>query len=91
MAFGFTYYPCSPVCSLLNFFYLSDLSRHWFRHFASQNIWGELKILLLDTTFWSQLSSDPDRYGEKFRQKLNLLDNDFVIMPMFELYVHLFF
>jgi hypothetical protein len=32
---------------------------------------------------------DPERYVERFRNKINLLEYDFVVMPMFE--THAFF
>ena len=48
-----------------------------------ENIWGNVKIKLLDTIFWTKLSATPDGYNEKYRKKTNLIDYDFVIMPMF--------
>lgn len=43
-----------------------------------------MKIQLLDTTFWPQLSEDPERFGERYRTRVNLLEYDFVVMPIFE-------
>jgi hypothetical protein len=65
---------------------VSTLIKHRdsFRDCAQRNIWGNLKIQMLDTPFWSQLTEDPDRFGERFRTRVNLLEHDFVVMPMFE-------
>jgi hypothetical protein len=43
-----------------------------------------MKIQLLDTSFWSRLSEDPEKYGDRFRQNVNILQSDYVVMPMFE-------
>lgn len=67
---------------------LSKWNSDWFRNCFSKNVWGNLKIHLLDTTFWTQLSVEPERYGERFRTKLGLLEYDYVVMPMFSEWVH---
>jgi hypothetical protein len=64
---------------------ISKVNRDCFQDCAQQNIWGNRKIKLLDTTFWQQLSQDPDRYRDGFRKKNNLLEYDFVVMPMFDM------
>jgi hypothetical protein len=49
-----------------------------------RNIWGNRKIKLLDTTFWQTLTDDPARYRDGFRDKNNLLECDFAVIPMFD-------
>jgi hypothetical protein len=68
-----------------NFHSVSILIKHRdsIRDCTQRNIWGNLKIKLLDTPFWSQLSEDPDRFGERWRTRVNLLEHDFVVMPIF--------
>ena len=73
----------SLLISLLLYLYLNE-NRDCFRDCGEKNIWANLKIQLLDTIFWTQLSKDPDRYTERFRTKTNLLEYDFVVMPMFK-------
>jgi hypothetical protein len=63
---------------------LSKFNSHWFQDCAQQNLWGNLKIHLFDTRFWSLLSKEPEKFIERFRTKVNLLEYDFAIMPMFE-------
>jgi hypothetical protein len=85
MAVGYPYLLQSTVSYLnKNFHSLSELSRHWFRHYGSLKIWGNTKILLLDTTFWPQLSSNPEKFTEKWRSKIDMVNYDYVVMPMFE-------
>jgi len=61
----------------------SCVFRDCYQNLVKKNIWGDLKIKLLDTIFWTKLSDDPNRYNEKFRGKMNLLEYDYVVMPMF--------
>jgi hypothetical protein len=65
--------------------------RHSFGDSAQKHLWGNLKIQLLDTPFWSQLREDPDKFTEKYRSNVNLLEHDFVVMPMFERFFPTFF
>jgi hypothetical protein len=60
-----------------------SIGRDFYQNAASENIWGNVKIKLLDTIFWTKLSATPDGYNEKYRKKTNLIDYDFVVMPMF--------
>lgn len=73
---GLRYVPLQLLVSL------SELNRHWFEHYSSQNIWGKLKIVVLDTSFWTLNSKEPERYREGYRKKLNIMEYDFVVMPM---------
>jgi len=50
------------------------------------NIWGNNVIRLLDTTFWTSLSTKPKKFNKKFRERVNLLECDYAVMPMFSLY-----
>jgi hypothetical protein len=61
---------------------LSELSRHWFSSYSSKNIWGNLKIKLLDSTFWALITKEPYKFNKKFRDKYKLLEYDFVVVPM---------
>jgi hypothetical protein len=63
------------------------IHRDSFHDCAHRNIWGNMKIQLLDTTFWPHLTEDPERFGERYRTRVNLLEYDFVVMPIFEAYV----
>lgn len=58
--------------------------RDFFRYSDQKITWGNLKIQLLDTTFWAQLSQHPDKFVQGFQSRVNLLKYDFVVMPMFE-------
>jgi len=55
-----------------------------FQDCVSRNVWGAMKIKLLDTSFWGILPDSPEKYGDRFQKKLNLLDYNFVVMPMFK-------
>lgn len=79
---------CLLFCKFLSLLVLclSEWNRECFRECLKKNVWGTDKIQLLDTTFWSRLSLDPERFVERFRRKVNLLECDFVVMPMFEMY-----
>jgi hypothetical protein len=70
---------------------LSEGNRDWFQDCSRQNIWGNLKIQLLDTFFWAHVSQDPERYGERLMSNLSLLEYDFLLMPMFNSWVYLLF
>lgn len=59
-------------------------NRDSFDDCVKKNVWGDLKILLLDTIFWATLSVNPEKYNEKYRSRVKLLECDFVVMPMFE-------
>ena len=48
------------------------------------SIWGNLKIKLLDTSFWPMLASKPEQYRGRFLTKNSLLDCDFAVIPMFQ-------
>jgi hypothetical protein len=61
------------------------LARDSYLKNSSKNIWGNLKITLLDTTFWPTMSNDPNKYHDRYRAKVDLLSHDFVVMPMFGL------
>jgi hypothetical protein len=69
----------------------SKSNRDWFLVCAQRNTWGNLKIYLTDTFFWTHLSSDPESYGDRYRKRTGLLEYDFVVMPMFGSYVHCLF
>jgi hypothetical protein len=71
---------------VLYFWSVSILMKHRdsFRDCAQRNIWGNLKIQLLDTAFWAQLSEDAEMFVERYRARVNLLEYDFVLMPIFE-------
>jgi len=43
-----------------------------------------MKILVLETAFWSMKSKRPDEFREKHRKKKNFLEYDYVVMPMHE-------
>ena len=58
--------------------------RDSFRECEKRNLWGNLKIQLLDTPFWPLVTEYPERFTEKYRSRVNLLEHDFVVMPMFE-------
>jgi hypothetical protein len=58
--------------------------RDCFLDCTERKIWGHLKIQLLDTGFWAVLSENPERFVERFRTRVNLLEYDFVVMPIFE-------
>ena len=58
--------------------------RDSFREFGQRNTWGNLKIQLLDTSFWPLVTDYPERFTEGYRARVNLLEHDFVVMPMFE-------
>jgi len=73
----------SPVSSSFSDETLSEKRRDCYEDCKRRNIWGSLKILLLDTTFFSKLSKKPEDYNARFRAKVNLLEYDFVVMPMF--------
>jgi hypothetical protein len=62
----------------------SKPSSDCFQDCLHRNVWGTTKIKLLDTSFWDILSDSPERYGSRFQKKLNLLDYDFIVMPMFK-------
>jgi hypothetical protein len=84
MAFGFT---CDINSSVGCFSSLGFMpfkgSSDCFQDCVHRDVWGTLKIKLLDTTFWASYSNNPDRYGERLRNKLNLFEYDFVVMPLF--------
>jgi hypothetical protein len=63
-------------------FTLTELNRDCHQDCLRRNIWGNLKIKLLDPTFWQCLSKTPEKYGDRFQKKLNLLDFDFAVMPI---------
>jgi hypothetical protein len=83
MAFGFTFDPCSSVGS---FFLIqmcrSNLCSDCFLDCSRRNIWGDRIIKLLDTMFWEQLTSKPDKYKENFKKKNDLIACDFAVIPM---------
>lgn len=60
-----------------------NVHRHFYSDFLKRNVWGEVKVELLDTTFWESLSRNPSKYSEKQRKKQGLVECDFAIMPMF--------
>jgi len=62
---------------------LIHVNRDSYLENSSKNIWGNLKIKLLDTAFWSQLANNPDAYHDRYRAGLNLLGYDLAVMPMF--------
>lgn len=66
-------------------------TRDSYQQHSKQNDWGNLKITLLDTSFWPKMSVEPDAYRERYRAKVDLVGYDFVVMPMFGKSVHLFF
>lgn len=89
MALRCTCDPRSSVCSfLVHFVSLYMIHYEWhrdyFRLYSGRNIWGNLKIKLLDTLIWPQLRDDPDRYDEQYRKKQKLVEYDFLVIPMFE-------
>ena len=45
----------------------------------------------MDTTFWGKLSRAPKNFNEKYRARVKLFEYDFLVMPMFEWYVVVFF
>jgi len=61
------------------------VARDSYFKYSAKNAWGNLKVTLLDTTFWSSMSVDPDKYHERYRAKVNLVGYDYVVMPMFGL------
>lgn len=65
--------------------YPSDRNRDSFRDCLKRNVWGDRKIILLDTTFWEMLTNDPDKYSDGFMKKNNLIEHDYAVMPMFKL------
>jgi hypothetical protein len=65
-------------------FLLSKSGSDCFEDCLSRNVWGVMKIKLLDTSFWGLLSKTPENFGAKYQKKLNLLDYDFLVMPMFK-------
>jgi hypothetical protein len=72
------------------FFFVISLSelyhgRDCFQDCESRGIWGKTKIKLLDTLFWQKLSKDPEQYHERCRSKVNLLDCDYAVIPIFEM------
>jgi hypothetical protein len=85
MAIRFTRHSLSFVSSF-DFlkFYPSNDHRDCFQDCARRNIWGGRKIILMDTTFWDKLTTHPDRYRDGFKEKNNLLDCDFAVIPMFK-------
>jgi hypothetical protein len=66
------------------FFPLLKRNRDCYNDCLGRGIWGDLKIQLLDTIFWAQLKGDPDKFVDRFRTKVDLLNQDFIVMPMFE-------
>ena len=78
-----------PFISCMFFFYnFYDIhhseNSNPFWECSQHNIWGNLKIKLLDTSFWRMLASKPKRYRGRFLTKNSLLDCDFAIIPMFQ-------
>ena len=63
---------------------ISMIHRDSFHDCTRRNIWGNMKIQLLDTTFWPHLTEDIERFVERYRTRVNLLEYDFVVMPIFE-------
>jgi hypothetical protein len=84
MALRSTCYARSSVCLFVLHFSPSDITSDCFLDCQRRNIWGNLKITLLDSAVWSKLSKDPGSFGKRFRSKIKMLEYDFVIMPMFE-------
>jgi hypothetical protein len=37
---------------------------------------------VLPCSFWSQLSQDPEKFNNKYRSRISLLEQDFIVMPM---------
>jgi hypothetical protein len=78
--------------SSIPFFYLFfnysyDNNSHSFRDCAGRNIWGNMKIKLMDTMFWQQMTEDLEKYHERYRMKQNLVEYDLVVLPMYGGYV----
>ena len=78
-----------PFISCMFFFYnIYDIhhskNSDSFRECSQHNIWGNLKIKLLDTSFWPMLASKPEQYRGRFLTKNSLLDCDFAVIPMFQ-------
>lgn len=70
MAFGCAFNPCSSVgSSFLIQMYWSNLCSDCFLDCSRRNIWGDRIIKLLDTMFWPQLTSKPDKYKDNFKKK----------------------
>ena len=63
---------------------LYEWNSHWYQDCQEQNIWGNVKICLLDTIFWPKFSTEPENFRERSRRKINLLEYHFAVMPMFE-------
>jgi hypothetical protein len=57
--------------------------RDSYQKYRDQQVWGGLKITLLDTRVWQKLSAEPEAYKAKYRRNIDLLSYDFVVMPMF--------
>jgi hypothetical protein len=85
MAVGFACDLRSSVGAFSFVFPPSKGSSDCFQDGVRRNVWGAMKIKLLDTSFWGILSDSPEKYGDRFQKKLNLLDYNFVVMPMFKL------
>ena len=62
----------------------SNCNRDCFRDCDSRGVWGNLKIKLLDTMVWQKLREKPEYFHERYQAKANLLESDFVLMPMFD-------
>ena len=59
-------------------------NRDSFKDCQGKNVWGGMKIQLLDTVFWSSLSVNPEKYKKKYRNRVKLLECDFAVMPMYQ-------
>jgi hypothetical protein len=51
---------------------------------VEKEIWSGNKIRLVDTSFWTSLSKEPTKFNDKYRKRENILEYDFVVMPMHE-------
>ena len=65
----------------------SEILRDCYQDCDKSHVWGSATIKLLDTSFWQKLTENPDDFHERYRRKLNLLEYDFVVMPMFKGYL----
>lgn len=72
------------ICfSGLNLLTIFPVARDSYRKYSSKNIWGTLRIRVLDTTFWQKLLVNPEQYHSRVRAKIDLVSCDFAVMPIF--------
>ena len=65
---------------------LSKSSRDSFQQCLAQKPPPNQNMLLLPSTFWTQLSQHPEKFTVKYQSKTKLLESDFIVMPMYERY-----